>query len=100
MEGEKEISENRYTEQAQSLAANLILEPQPLQENGVSGTTIRKLIRIAASGTLAERTNARAELDAIYASVIPAPTTRLQIIRQLIKEWKLVDEKAQQLLQN
>lgn len=98
--GEKEISENRYTEQAQSLAANLILEPQPLQENGVSGTTIRKLIRIAALGTLAERTNARAELDAIYASVIPAPTTRLQIIRQLIKEWKLVDEKAQQLLQN
>lgn len=44
--------------------------------------------------------SARAELDAIYASVIPAPTTRLQIIRQLIKEWKIVDEKAQQLLQN
>lgn len=91
--GQKEVDEGRYDFQLSQYSDHLELAPLPLQEGGISATQIRKLIKDAALGSK----TARQELENHY-GFIQSEWKRTQIVRGLLREWKALDKKAQELL--
>lgn len=91
--GQKEIDEDRYNEQIGRFGSHLELAPIALQAGGISATEIRALVKEAADGSRP----AVAKLNSAYA-FIENELERKNIILEMVREWKAVDEKAQSLL--
>lgn len=91
--GQKEIDEGRYSAEVARFADHVELVAVPLQEEGLSATMIRALIKDAALGDAL----ALEKLDEAY-SCIADETERKKLITSMLKEWKAVDRAARRIL--
>jgi hypothetical protein len=85
--GQKEIDEGRYNDQLARYGSHLELAPFEMQAGGLSATQIRQWVK---DGDVVK-------LREAY-SFIPNEIERESIVQQMLREWKAVDEKAQELL--
>lgn len=92
--GQKEADEGRYNDQLARYPDHFEVTAIPLQENGISATAIRALIKRAASGDA----EALEELNEVY-SFVSEDKERESFISSMLREWKAVDRAAKRILE-